>query len=76
MTEVNVFTSEPISCHSFSPDRSKVAISPNNNEVHIYKKANNKWTQETVLNQHYLRVTSIDWAPKTNKMVTCSAVSY
>ncbi|XP_015792855.1 actin-related protein 2/3 complex subunit 1A [Tetranychus urticae] len=73
MTQVNVFTSEPVPCHSFSPDRSKVAISPNNNEVHIFKKDNSKWLQETVLSQHDLRVTSIDWAQKTNKIVSCSA---
>ena len=26
-----------------------------------------------MLDQHDLRVTGIDWAPKTNRIVTCSA---
>ncbi|RWS10321.1 actin-related protein 2/3 complex subunit 1A-like protein [Dinothrombium tinctorium] len=73
MTEVNVFGIEPLTCHSFSGNREKVAISPYSNEVHIYTREANKWVPEHVLNQHDLRVTSIDWAPKSNRIVTCSA---
>lgn len=53
----------------------ELALSPSNEEVHIYKRESTKWSLETVLTQHDLRVTSIDWAPKSNKIVTCSAVS-
>lgn len=66
---------EPISCHSFSHDRTQVAISPSNNKVHIYEEKNHKFCEKSVLEKHGLRITSIDWAPKSNKIVTCSAVS-
>jgi actin related protein 2/3 complex subunit 1A/1B len=32
-----------------------------------------KWEETATLDQHDLRVTGIDWAPKTNRIVTCSA---
>ncbi|RWS30135.1 actin-related protein 2/3 complex subunit 1A-like protein [Leptotrombidium deliense] len=48
-------------------------MSPFNNEVHIYKREGLKWLPECVLSQHDLRVTSIDWARKSNRIVTCSA---
>nr|CAD7409388.1 unnamed protein product [Timema poppensis] len=51
---------------------SQVALSPNNHEVHIYQRSDNDWKLLDVLNQHDLRVTSIDWAPKTNRIVTCA----
>ena len=54
----------------------ELALSPNNNEVHVYQKDNSKWSLQSVLNQHDLRVTSIDWGQKSNRIVTCSAVSF
>jgi actin related protein 2/3 complex subunit 1A/1B len=41
----------------------------------LYKPGNlpNKWEETATLDQHDLRVTGIDWAPKTNRIVTCSA---
>jgi hypothetical protein len=53
----------------------EVALSPNNHEVHIYQRADNDWKLVDVLNQHELRVTGIDWALKTNRIVTCAVVS-
>lgn len=53
----------------------ELALSPNNNEVHVYQKDNSKWSLQSVLNQHDLRVTSIDWGQRSNRIVTCSAVS-
>lgn len=73
MTEVNSFGIEPITSHAFNALRNKVALSPNNNEVHIYQKEGLKWTLHNTLNQHDLRVTSIDWALNSNRIVTCSA---
>lgn len=52
---------------------SELALSPNSNEIHLFKKSNNKWIKENTLIQHDLKVTSIDWASKTNQIVTCSA---
>ncbi|KAL4720380.1 hypothetical protein ACJJTC_001079 [Scirpophaga incertulas] len=62
----------PITCHAFNKDRSQIAFSPNNNEVHIYKKEGNDWKQTNNLVEHDLRVMGIDWAPNTNRIVTCA----
>lgn len=74
MTEKFFFngSTAPVSCHAWNADRSQIAISPNNNEVHIYQRDGNDWKLMDVLNQHDLRVMGIDWAPKTNRLVTCS----
>lgn len=51
----------------------EIAISHNNQEVNIYKREGSDWKLLDVLNQHDLRVMGIDWAPKTNRIVTCAA---
>lgn len=52
----------------------EIALSPNNNEVHIYERTSSEWSAKpAVLNQHDLRVMGIDWAPNTNRIVTCAA---
>jgi actin related protein 2/3 complex subunit 1A/1B len=61
-----------ISCHAFNGDKTKVAFCPNNNEVHIYKKQGTEWVQEAILQEHDQIVTGLDWAPKTNRLVSCS----
>merc|ERR1712080_235627 len=43
------------------------------NEVNLYQAKAGGWTNVSTLDQHDLRVTGIDWAPKTNRIVTCSA---
>lgn len=42
--------------------------------MHIYKRASagGDWQAVDVLNQHDLKVMGIDWAPKTNRIVTCA----
>eukprot|EP00999_Lentomonas_sp_LEN2_P002869 NODE_733_length_1231_cov_80.584239_g693_i0.p1 GENE.NODE_733_length_1231_cov_80.584239_g693_i0~~NODE_733_length_1231_cov_80.584239_g693_i0.p1 ORF type:complete len:360 (-),score=97.00 NODE_733_length_1231_cov_80.584239_g693_i0:45-1124(-) len=62
----------PVSCLAFNKDRTQLALSPNNNEVHIYKKDGAKWTPTAVLKDHDKLVTGIDWAPNTNRIVSCS----
>jgi hypothetical protein len=55
-----------------------LALSPNNNEVIIYQVIDGRekrLEQVDVLTGHDLKVTSIDWAPISNRIVTCSAVS-
>eukprot|EP01113_Clastostelium_recurvatum_P002397 TRINITY_DN10_c0_g1_i1.p1 TRINITY_DN10_c0_g1~~TRINITY_DN10_c0_g1_i1.p1 ORF type:complete len:387 (-),score=101.30 TRINITY_DN10_c0_g1_i1:77-1192(-) len=61
-----------ITCHAWNGDRSKVAISPNSTQVNIYGKTGGSWALEHVLNEHDQVVTSIDWAPKTNRIVSSS----
>jgi actin related protein 2/3 complex subunit 1A/1B len=52
----------------------QIAFSKNNKEVEIFKSSpGSKWTSQAKLNQHDLRVNGIDWAPNTNRIVTCSA---
>ncbi|KAJ1910816.1 ARP2/3 actin-organizing complex subunit Sop2, partial [Tieghemiomyces parasiticus] len=61
-----------VTAHAFNSDQTKVAVCPNTNEVQIYGKSTGGWTLEHTLREHDLQVTSIDWAPKTNRIVTCS----
>ncbi|XP_041378819.1 actin-related protein 2/3 complex subunit 1A-like [Gigantopelta aegis] len=71
--EVHELLTEPITCHCWNGDRTKLAISPNNNEIHIYTKKAGKWEVEHKLTEHTSRVTGIDWAPKSGSLVTCAA---
>ncbi|XP_019717822.1 actin-related protein 2/3 complex subunit 1B-like [Hippocampus comes] len=67
------FLLEPISCHAWNKDGTQVAICPNNHEVHIYKKDGAKWTRIHELKEHNGQVTGVDWAPDSNRIVTCGA---
>lgn len=51
----------------------EIAFSPNNNEIHIYKKNGSDWKLSDVLKEHDLRVMGIDWAKNTNRIVSCAA---
>ncbi|XP_045461757.1 actin-related protein 2/3 complex subunit 1A-A [Harmonia axyridis] len=75
MTEQHRFgtTVAPITCHAWNKQKNQIAISPNNQEVHIYEKSGSEWKITDNLAQHDLRVMGIDWAPNTNRIVTCSA---
>jgi len=70
MTEKYSFGSDPIICHDFNADTSQIAISPNNHEVHLYKRVGNKWEKYQVLEEHTQRVNGIAWAKQSNKIVT------
>lgn len=61
---------EGISCHAWNGDRTLLAISPNNNEIHIYEVAT--WKKLFVLGDHDLLVSALDWSPVNNKIVSCS----
>ncbi|OUM60395.1 hypothetical protein PIROE2DRAFT_13867 [Piromyces sp. E2] len=56
MSVANVFqiVKCPITCHSFNKDRSEVAICPNTNEIHIYKKKGNSWELGNVLKEIFI----------------------
>ncbi|XP_057658263.1 actin-related protein 2/3 complex subunit 1A [Diorhabda carinulata] len=75
MTEQHRFGNiiAPITCHAWNKDKTQIALSPNNHEVHIYKRNGAEWKLLDTLNQHDLRVMGIDWAPNTNRIVTCAA---
>lgn len=61
-----------ISCHSWSPDGSKIAICPNDHTIEIYAKQGNEFVKETVLDEHDQIVTGLDWAPQTNRLLSCA----
>uniref|UniRef100_A0A3Q3VT42 Uncharacterized protein n=1 Tax=Mola mola TaxID=94237 RepID=A0A3Q3VT42_MOLML len=61
------FLLEPITCHA------STIIFPNNHEVHIYKKSGNQWVKTHELKEHNGHITGIDWAPKSDRIVTCGA---
>lgn len=73
MSERHTFSLSPITCHAWNKGRNQIALTPNNNEVHIYQRVSNDYQLLDVLNEHDLRVNGIDWAPHTNRIVTCSA---
>lgn len=73
MPETTSFGIDPVTDHSWNKDRNQIAISPNNNEVQIHQLQGGKWTQTETLSEHGQRVTSIDWAPNSNLIVTCGA---
>ncbi|KAH9945822.1 actin-like protein ARPC3 [Epithele typhae] len=73
MAPVDVFSLShqgPVTCHAFNGDRSQVAVSLNNNEVRIYARAGNDWNHIETLTEHDKPITSIDWAPNSNRIVT------
>jgi len=61
-----------VTCHAWNGDHTKIALCPNNNEIHIYGNQGGSWVQEHVLAEHDQVITGIDWAPKTNRIVTSS----
>jgi len=71
MTEL-VRVPAAITCHAWNGDHTKLALCPNNNEIHIYGKQGNEWVKEHTLAEHDQTVTGIDWGPKTNRIVTSS----
>jgi len=73
MAEPYDFGTEPITCFSWNKERKYIAVSLNNNEVQIGSINNSKLEIVDTLSEHVQRVTGIDWAPKTNRIVTCAA---
>ncbi|XP_014663535.1 PREDICTED: actin-related protein 2/3 complex subunit 1A-like [Priapulus caudatus] len=73
MTTPYSFGVDPISCHAWNKDCSELAMSPNSSEVHVYRWKDGKWDLYDVLTEHEQRVTSIDWAHSSNRLVTCGA---
>jgi len=61
-----------ISAHAWNADRSKLALCPNTNEIMIFSRKGTDFTLEATLKEHDAVVTGLDWAPKTNRIVSCS----
>eukprot|EP00128_Syssomonas_multiformis_P018607 Colp12_sorted_trinity150504_noHs@19934 len=61
----------PVSCHAWNKDRTMLAVSPNTNEIEIYIKEGKEWVLQTTLKEHDQVVTGLDWAPNSNRLVSC-----
>ncbi|CAF1630618.1 unnamed protein product, partial [Adineta ricciae] len=73
MTEVHSFGNLPVIAHAWNKDRTQIAVSLGKNDVRIYHKQAGKWKLMHTLTEHLSRVLAIDWAPKTNRIVSASA---
>ncbi|KAF9246367.1 WD40-repeat-containing domain protein [Melanogaster broomeanus] len=73
--EVYSIAQTPVTCHAFNADRSQVALSLNDNKAYIYVKQGKEWVVEETLTEHDKVITSIDWAPNSNRIVTASTGS-
>ncbi|KAL9112384.1 MAG: hypothetical protein Q9227_003226 [Pyrenula ochraceoflavens] len=61
----------PIADHSFSADKSTLAVARDNN-VELYAKSGSKFTLKDELKGHDKTVTGVDIAPHSGMIVTCS----
>lgn len=61
----------PIADHSFSSDKQTLAVARDSN-VELYQTAGNKFSLADELKGHEKTVTSVDIAPNSGKIVTCS----
>ncbi|EPT04123.1 actin protein ARPC3 [Fomitopsis schrenkii] len=61
-----------ISSHAFNANRTEVAVSLNSNDATIWERQGHEWKQTETLAEHDKLITSIDWAPNSNRIVTCA----
>ncbi|TFL06267.1 WD40-repeat-containing domain protein [Pterulicium gracile] len=71
-SEIYTIAQAPVTCHAFNADRSQVAVSLNSTDVQILTKKGKDWVATDVLKEHDKTITSIDWAPNSNRIVTSS----
>jgi len=69
--EVHHLFHHPIADHSFSADRQTLAVARDNN-VELYHRSGRKFTLQDELKGHDKTVTSVDIAPSSGRIVTCS----
>jgi len=72
MSEIYTLAQTPITSHSFSADRSQIAVSLDSNDAQILTRQGPEWVPTVTLSEHDKLITSIDWAPSSNRIVTCS----
>lgn len=69
--EVHHLFHAPIADHSFSPDRSTLAVARDNN-VELYHKSGSAYKLQDELRGHDKTITGVDIAPNSGRIVTCS----
>lgn len=65
-------SNNPITAHAFDGSKNQLAICPNDPTLEIYSKSGNSWTLSHSLSEHDKVITGVDWAPRSNRIVTCS----
>lgn len=73
MTEVHNLGLSALTCHAWNQGNTEIAVCPNNNDVHVYKQEGSSWKLSHDLQEHNQQIMGIDWAPKTDRIVTCAA---
>ena len=61
-----------VHCHAWSPDGTRLAVSHGASQATVLARKGDGWEEVSRLEEHDLMVTSIDWAPTSNLIVTCS----
>ncbi|RAH46448.1 WD40 repeat domain-containing protein [Aspergillus brunneoviolaceus CBS 621.78] len=69
--EIHHLFHNPIADHSFSPDKSTLAVARDSN-VELYQKSGAKFSLTDELKGHEKTVTGVDIAPNSGRIVTCS----
>ncbi|KFZ03034.1 hypothetical protein V501_09431, partial [Pseudogymnoascus sp. VKM F-4519 (FW-2642)] len=69
--EVHHLFHHPIADHSFSADRKTLAVA-RDSTVDLYGRVGNSFKLKDELKGHDKLVTSVDIAPKSGRIVTCS----
>ncbi|KAF5405295.1 Actin protein 2/3 complex subunit [Paragonimus heterotremus] len=76
MTTAHVIGNDALVSHAFNGDGSQLAISVNTSDVYLLRVPTNataKYQILDVLHEHTALVTGLDWAPKSDRIVSCSA---
>lgn len=65
-----------VQCFAWNKDGTLAAICPTNNEIWIFETASSpdiaKWTKVAVLKEHFNLISSLDWHPSTNLLLSSS----
>ena len=59
-------------CHAWSQDRTRLVVAHGGSQATVLARRTDGWEEVSQLAEHDLMVTSIDWAPVSNLIVTCS----
>lgn len=66
------FLLEPITCHAWNEDRTQIAP-PAPITRSSLRRAGGQWVKAHKLKEHNGHITGMDWAPKSDSIVTCGA---
>lgn len=58
--------------HAFNSQRTEFVTTTATNQVELYEQDGNGWKHARTFSDHDKIVTCVDWAPKSNRIVTCS----